>query len=102
MASADSSGQCATKRFSGCARFGANPPQGLIELRERVTLDIGAACGVPRALLDPRASGGQAAREAWRQFVSTSVDGLARRLEAQLLAQLGVEVRFDSLATRRS
>ena len=29
-------------------------------------------------------------------FVSTSVDGLARRLEAQLLDQLGVKVAFDS------
>ena len=36
------------------------------------------------------------AREAWRQFVSTSVDGLARRIEAQLLDQLGVEVAIDS------
>ena len=94
MASADSPASAPRKDFQ-VARFGANPPQGLIELRERVTLDIGAACGVPRALLDPRASG-QAAREAWRQFVSTSVDGLARRLEAQLLDQLGVAVRFDT------
>ena len=39
---------------------------------------------------------GQASREAWRQFISTSVDGLCRRLEAQLLDQLGVDVKIDT------
>ena len=94
MSAADSPASAPRKDFQ-VARFGANPPQGLIELREKGALDIGAACGVPRALLDARASG-QAAREAWRQFVSTSVDGLARRIEAQLVEQLGVVVTFDS------
>ena len=75
--------------------IGANPPEGLVELRTRVCVDIGAACGVPKGLLDGSTSG-QAARESWRQFVSTSVDGLARRFEAQLRAQLGVEVAIDT------
>ena len=81
----------APRRDYQIARFGANPPDGLVSLRTRVCLDIGAACGVPRGLLDSTASG-QAARESWRQFVSTSVSGLARRIEAQVFAQLGVEV----------
>ena len=85
----------APRRDYQVARFGANPPSGLIELRQQVTRDIGAACGVPRALLDSTASG-QAARESWRQFVSTSVSGLCRRLEAQVLDQLGVAVVFDT------
>ena len=96
MAAADSPASAPRKDFQ-VARFGANPPRDLVELRQHVMLDIGAACGVPRALLDPRASG-QAAREAWRQFIATSVDGLARRLEAQLVEQLGVAVTFDSAA----
>ena len=75
-------------------RFGAAPGRDLVELREKVGLDIGAACGVPRALLDASTSG--AARESWRQFVATSVDGLCRRIESQVLDQLGVEVVFDS------
>ena len=94
MASADSPAS-APRRDYQIARFGANPPRDLVELREAVSRDIGSACGIPRALLDATASG-QAAREAWRQFISTSVDGLARRLEAQILAQLGVEVAFDT------
>ena len=94
MASADSPASAPRKDFQ-VARFGANPPRDLVELRANVTRDIGSACGVPRGLIDSAASG-QAAREAWRQFVSTSVDGLARRIEAQLLDQLGVEVSIDS------
>ena len=94
MAAADSPAS-APRRDYQVARFGANPPRDLVELREQVTRDVGSAIGVPRALLDSSASG-QASREAWRQFISTSVDGLARRLEAQLLAQLGVEVAIDS------
>ena len=89
MASADSPASAPRKDFQ-VARFGANPPRDLVELRQQVTRDIGAACGVPRSLLDSSASG-QAAREGWRQFISTSVDGLARRLEAQILTQLGVD-----------
>ena len=94
MASADSPAS-APRRDYQVVRFGANPPRDLVELRENVTRDVGSACGVPRALLDSSASG-QAAREAWRQFVSTSIDGLARRIEAQILDQLGVEVAIDS------
>ena len=94
IAQADSPAS-APRRDYQVARFGANPPRALVELREKVTLDVGAACGVPRALLDASTSG-QAAREAWRQFIATSVDGLARRLEAQVLAQLGVEVAIDT------
>ena len=94
MASADSPAS-APRRDYQIARFGANPPRDLVELREAVSRDVGASCGVPRALLDSTASG-QASREAWRQFCATAVDGLARRIEAQILAQLGVEVAFDS------
>ena len=94
MAAADSPASAPRKDFV-VQRFGANPPRDLVELREQVTRDVGSACGIPRAMLDSSASG-QASREAWRQFVSTAIDGLARRLEAQLYAQLGVEVAIDS------
>ena len=94
MASADSPASAPRKDFQ-VARFGAAPPRDLVELREQVTRDVGASCGIPRALLDSTASG-QASREAWRQFISTSIDGLARRLEAQILDQLGVDVAIDT------
>ena len=94
MSAADSPASAPRKDFQ-VARFGANPPQGLIELREKVTLDIGAAVGVPRALLDARASGKRRAKRggslsrrrltAWR--------GGSKR---SCYAQLGVVVAFDS------
>ena len=94
MAAADSPAS-APRRDYQVVRFGANPPRDLVELRAIVTRDVGAACGIPRGLTDSSASG-QTVRESWRQFISTSVDGLARRLEAQILAQLGVEVAIDT------
>ena len=94
MAQADSPASAPRKDFQ-VARFGANPPRDLVELREQVARDIGAACGIPRGLLDSTASG-QAARESWRLFVATSVNGLARRVEAQILDQLGVEVEINT------
>ena len=94
MSLADSPASAPRKDFQ-VARFGAAPPRDLVELREAVARDVGSACGVPRALLVGTASG-QAQREGWRQFVATSVDGLARRIEAQIGDQLGVEVGFDT------
>ena len=94
MAAADSPASAPRKDFVP-QRFGANPPRDLVDLRTRVCVDIGSACGIPRSLLDAAASG-QSQREAWRQFVATSVDGLARRIEAQVLAQLGVTVAIDT------
>ena len=94
MAAADSPASAPRRDFQ-VARFGANPPRDLVELRDAVARDIGAACGLPRALLDSTASG-QASREAWRQFVATSVSGLARRIESQVFAQLGVTIAIDT------
>ena len=76
-------------------RFGANPPEGLIELRDRIAGDVAAACGIPRALLVTSGSA-QSARESWRQWIAGGVDGLARRIEAQVLAQLGVAVTIST------
>ena len=94
MAAADSPAS-APRRDYQVARFGANPPQGLIELRDKIAGDVAAACGIPRGLIVSTGSA-QAAREGWRQWIAGGVDGLARRIEAQVLAQLGVEIRIDS------
>ena len=94
MAAADSPASAPRKDYQ-VARFGADPPDSLIALRDKVAADIGAACAIPRGLLVSSGSA-QSARESWRQFVSTGVAGLCRRIEAQVLAQLGVEVAIDT------
>ena len=85
----------APRRDMQVARFGANPPEALIELRDRVALDVGGACGIPRALLMSSTSAG-ALREGWRQFVATGVDALCRKIEAQIGDQLGATVALSS------
>ena len=94
MAQADSPAS-APRRDYQVARFGANPPQGLIELRDRIAGDVAAACGIPRGLVVSTGSA-QAARESWRQWIAGGVDGLARRIEAQIRDQVGVSVQIDT------
>ena len=94
MAAADSPAS-APRRDYQVARFGANPPRDLVELRDKVATDVGAACGIPRGLLVSTGSA-QSARESWRQWIASGVDGLARRIEAQVFDQLGVEVAIDT------
>ena len=97
MAGADSMA-AAPRRDWIASRFGANPPAGLIELRRDVGISVASACGIPSGLVAGSASAisGQLARESWRQFVSTAVDGLARRIEAQVFDQLGITITIDS------
>ena len=97
MASADSMGS-APRRDWIASRFGADPPTGLIELRRDVGISVASACGIPSGLVGGSASAisGQLARESWRQFVSTAVDGLCRRIEAQVSSQLGIIITIDS------
>ena len=52
-------------------RIGANPPEVLATLRSDAALSVLAACGVPVTMLE-RADG-TALREAWRQFLHSSV-----------------------------
>ena len=94
IAAADSPASAPRRDFQ-TSRFGADPPSALVELRERVVADVAAACGIPRALVTSDTSAG-ALREAWRQFVATSVDALARKIEAQIADQLGAAVALSS------
>ena len=78
-------------------RFGANPPASVVTLRSEVAQAVLAACGVPAGLIVN--AGNSGSREAWRQFLFGSVGPLARIMEAELSAKLGVAIslRFDEL-----
>ncbi len=96
MASADSMAS-APRRDWIASRFGADPPTGLIELRRDVGISVASACGIPSGLIGGSAAiSGQLARESWRQFVSTAVDGLCRRVESQVSSQLSITITIDS------
>ena len=79
-------------------RIGPAPPPALIELRKTVNSTLLAACGVPIELLDRTDGAGR--REAWRQFLHSSVGPVARSVSAELAAKLdapNLELNFDSL-----
>ncbi len=68
-------------------RLGADPPEGLIDLRAGAALAVYAACGVPPSLVTLPADGtGQ--REAWRRFLHGSVAPVARIVQGELRAKL--------------
>ena len=77
-------------------RFGAAPGRDLVELRSRVCLDIGSACGCPARApgrLYLRAGDARiVARNLSRHRWTVCVVGSNRRVAAQL----GVEVAFDT------
>ena len=49
------------------SRLGANPPESLVDLSDKASLAVLAACGVPPELMSGQAQG-TAAREAFRRF----------------------------------
>ena len=63
------------------SRLGASPPEALVNLSNRATLAVLAACGIPPELMSGKGQG-TAAREAFRRFLHATVtpllDGMAR------------------------
>ena len=75
------------------ARIGPEPPEILGSLRKEVFRDVMRACGVPSALVDD--ADGTAQREAYRRFVMTSCEGLARRMQEEIEAKLEESIDLD-------
>ena len=79
-------------------RLGADPPEGLVELRRDAAAEVLAACGVPVELVT--ASGASAGeREAWRRFLHGSVQPVAALIREELRAKLdtGLSLSFAEL-----
>ena len=74
-------------------RIGANPPEVLATLRSDSALSVLAACGVPVTLLE-RADG-TSLREAWRQFLHSSVTPVADIVAAELSDKLAVDIKLN-------
>ena len=69
-------------------RIGADPPAASVHLQDSAAKQVVAACGVPLELLTdvPAAS----RREAYRQFVSTTVEALGEIIAEELSAKLEI------------
>ena len=79
-------------------RVGPRPPAEVAQLREGIAFDVLAACGISRGLL--AATAGNAAREAYRQFLHSCIQPVARQVAAECAAKLdvpGLRLRFRSL-----
>ena len=71
-----------------------DPSVGHVAMRREAAIDLLGVAGVPGALVDAGAeAGGQ--RESWRRLVHGTLEPLARVVEAEFAAKLGIELRFD-------
>ncbi|MDE0660911.1 MAG: hypothetical protein OXI79_14830 [Gammaproteobacteria bacterium] len=68
---------------------------GASAIHEALTAAVAAACGVPPVLLS-RTVAGAGFRDAWRAFVTTTVQTAADVLAAACRAQLGAEVEISA------
>ena len=74
-------------------RFGPNPPDSLRALRDDVYRHVLMACGIPPALSG--AADGTAAREAYRQFLHTTLQPVADAMGGELSEKMGFRIRLD-------
>ena len=74
-------------------RFGASPPDALVQLLDRATREVYSACGLNPALFT--AEGETAAREAYRQALHTVIAPLGKLVEAELTRKLDGEVTLS-------
>ena len=74
-------------------RFGANPPQGLVELMKRASMEVYGACGLSMALFDE--SDGTSKREAYRQALHGTIAPLGRIVAAELTRKIEEPISLD-------
>ena len=79
-------------------RIGAAPPPGVVEVSRQATLEVLGACGVPPSLFLSSADG-TAQRESFRRFLHTTLQPLARVVQAELSEKLEGEVKLNLDAT---
>ena len=79
-------------------RIGAAPPPGVVEVARQATLEVLGACGIPPSLLSSD-SGDSGQREGFRRFLHTTLQPLARIVQAELSEKLDGDVKLDLSAT---
>ena len=78
-------------------RFGADPPDGLVQVAQQASQEIVAACGLHTALWGGLGGSAPAAatREAWRLALFGVIAPLGVKVSAELTAKLGDVVTLD-------
>ena len=76
-------------------RVGAHPPAEMVELRRDALMAVVALAGVPPSLAGAFRTDGTQVREDYRRFIVMSVEPLARIVEREVMAKLGLDVRYS-------
>ena len=81
-------------------RYGFDAPDSAVKLHQLMHEEIGAAVGVPPAMMAGARSAGPAMREAFRQFLLVTVQPLAALVAAEVgrVVESPVRLSFDGLA----
>lgn len=90
-------GRAAARREYETRRLGPDIPESNIELYKEINRMILTACGLPTEIIDGRTEG-TSNREAWRRFLHSTLQPLAKLVQAQAAeVDLIVEFSFESL-----
>ena len=81
-------------------RVGGSPPDGVNRFRLDSAVQLLAACGIAPILAGIEHGEAAATREAWRQFLHSTILPTAALVEYELTAKLGTDIKlsFDDLA----
>lgn len=74
-------------------RIGPEPPVSMVQLRKDAAMMVLGAAGVPVELVD--GSEGSGSREAWRQFLHSTIQPLGKIVVAELRYKTGRRVSID-------
>ena len=75
-------------------RIGANPPTAEVELLSRAFVEVASACGCP-AVLFGESGDGTARREAFRQFMHSTLEPVARLIAEELSTKLAAPIALN-------
>ena len=77
--------------------YGAEFPQAAAQLVEAITAEVASSCGIPPVLMS-RTVAGAGYRDAWRSFVTTSVQSACDIIAGAVVDQLGVDCEIEARA----
>ena len=76
-------------------RLGASPPEALVDLRSRASMDLLSSYGIHPSLVLAEAAG-PSQRESWRRFLEGYVKPLTRRISNELSMKLNQPVQLET------
>ena len=76
------------------SRFGIDPPEAVVSLRNDVAVSVLSACAIPPSLVQTN-SDGTAQRESYRRWIQSGIAPTGRIVAAEFSRVLDVEISFE-------